>query len=188
MPDLPSVPLSAFDRFGATKSFLEQLVIEPPATGLYNIADRLISEALARNVPLAPEGDALLQRLAVRVLDDVHRFATDSMLRRAIVHRLLDTMPQGDVVLIADSLGSVAALSCLPYLPADTTIPLLITLGSPAAVDELQAETLLAGSAGADFPADRVHAWLNLVNVWDPVCRGAGLRGTSKALSRSHRR
>jgi hypothetical protein len=91
-------------------------------------------------------------------------------------------MPQGEVVLIAHSLGSVAALSLLPYIPATTTIPLLITLGSPAALDELQAETLLAGTAQADFPADRVHAWLNLVNLWDPVCRGAGLRGAFQGV------
>ncbi|MGI8794607.1 MAG: hypothetical protein ACR2H3_15775 [Acidimicrobiales bacterium] len=179
LPDLPSVSLSAFEGFAATKSFLEQLVIKPPTMGLFDIADKLLSEAVGRKVPFATEGDgdALLQSLAVRVLGDVHRFATNGMLRRAIVHRLLDAMPQGDVVLIAHSLGSVAALSLLPYLPAATTIPLLITLGSPAALDELQAETLLAGTAQADFPADRVHAWLNLVNRWDPVCRGAGLRG-----------
>jgi hypothetical protein len=43
LPNLPSVPLQAFERVATTRSLLEQVVIRPPKTGLWSVADRLFS-------------------------------------------------------------------------------------------------------------------------------------------------
>lgn len=175
-PARPAVPLASIASYAARNAALRELAMAPRKVGPFDVLNRGVREAskvllTMRRVPVTVD----LQALLVRLMADVSRFASDEDLRRAIVHRLLEGMPDGDVVLVAHSLGTVATLELLPYLPVTTTVKLLITLGSPAALDQLQEQTQLAGSR-APFPADRVDAWLNLVNAGDPVCLGAGLR------------
>ena len=177
-PDRPPVPLEAFERFAARKSVLEQLTRRPPAVGKFDLIDDQVSLFLRTltRVKLGVDADLNVQDVFVHFLRDIRRYAQDTRLRRAVVHRLLDSMPDGEVVIIAHSLGTIAVLEMLPLLPVTTFVPLLITLGSPAAVDQLHENPKLAGTDRAEFPADRVGAWLNLVNTWDPVCLGGGLR------------
>lgn len=175
-PDRPGVPLSSVESYAARNAALRELAVAPRPVGPFDLLNKGIREAsrillAMKRIPFTVD----LQSLLVRLMTDVTRFASDEDLRMAIVHRLLDGIPDGDVVLVAHSLGSVATLEMLPYLPKTTTVKLLVTLGSPAALDQLRDQAHLAGS-GAPFPADRVDAWLNLVNPGDPVCLGAGLR------------
>ena len=181
LPSLPPVPTPHGAEFEQTQRLLEELSVKPAKVGVFELTDQLVGALIAKRVPFVG-GDTLLQGLAVRAMDDVHRYATDSALRRAILHRLLDQLPTGDVVLFAHSLGSVAALGMLPYISVATRVRLLVTLGSPAALEVLRKEALLAGTPQADFPSDRVGGWLNLTNSWDPVSLGAGLRGSFSAV------
>ena len=175
-PERPAVPLSSVEAYAARNAGLRELAVAPRTVGPFDVLNKGVREAsrfllTMRRIPVTVD----LQSLLVRSMTDVSRFASDEVLRMAIVHRLLDGMPDGEVILVAHSLGTVATLEMLPYLPKTTTVRLLITLGSPAALDQLQEQTHLAGSR-APFPADRVDGWLNLVNPGDPVCLGAGLR------------
>ncbi len=176
-PARPQVPVEAVRAYAARNAALRELAVAPRAVGAFDVLNKGIREAsrvllAMKRIPVTVD----LQSLLIRTMTDVRRFASEESLRLCIVHRLLQGMPEGEVVLVAHSLGTVAALELLPYLPITTTVRLLITLGSPAALDQLQEQTDLAGS-GAPFPADRVEGWLNLVNSGDPVCLGAGLRG-----------
>lgn len=175
-PSRPSVPINAIAEYAARNAPLRELAVKPKTVGHFDVLNRGIRGAVW--FLLAPRGIPVtidLQDWLVKRMEDVARFATDEGLRQAVVHRLLEQMPDGDVVLVGHSLGSVAVLEMLPYLPSTTTVRLLITIGSPAALDQLQEHTNLAG-ARSPFPADRVKMWLNLVNPGDPVCLGAGLR------------
>ena len=176
-PGRPQVPVAAVKAYAARNAALRELAVAPRSVGAFDVLNKGIREAsrvllATKRIPVSVD----LQSLLIRTMSDVRRFAAEEDLRLRIVHRLLAGMPEDEVVLIAHSLGTVAALEMLPYLPPATTVRLLLTLGSPAALDQLQEQTQLAGS-GAPFPADRVEAWLNLVNSGDPVCLGAGLRG-----------
>jgi hypothetical protein len=176
-PDRPAVPVSSFEAYALRNAALRELAVSPRTVGPFDLLNKGIREAsrillTMRRIPVTVD----LQSLVVKLMTDVTRFASDEDLRLGIVHRLLEGIPDGDVVLVAHSLGTVATLEMLPYLPETTTVRLLITLGSPAALDQLHERAHLAGS-GAPFPADRIDSWVNLVNPGDPVCLGAGLRG-----------
>jgi hypothetical protein len=175
-PDRPAVPLSSVELYAARIAALRELAVTPRQVGAFDLLNKGIREAsrillMTKGIPVTVD----VQSVMVTLMTDVTRFASNEDLRMLIVQRLLDGMPDGDVVLVAHSLGTVATLEMLPYLPRTTTVRLLLTLGSPAALDQLQERAHLAG-AGAPFPADRVDSWLNLVNPGDPVCLGAGLR------------
>jgi hypothetical protein len=176
-PSRAAVPVSSFETYAARNAALRELAVAPRTVGPFDLLNKGVRDAsrillTMRRIPVTVD----LQSLVVKLMTDVTNFASDEDLRLRIVHRLLNGMPDGDVVLVAHSLGTVATLEMLPYLPETTTVRLLITLGSPAALDQLHERAHLAGS-GAPFPADRVDSWLNLVNPGDPVCLGAGLRG-----------
>ena len=175
-PERPALLPSIITTDAAGKAARRELAVTPRAVGPFIVPKKVISDAsrfllATKRIPVTVD----LQSLLISMMNDVSRFAVEEDLRLTVVHRLLDGMPDGEVVLVTHSLGSVATLQMLPYLPP-TTVRLLITLGSPSALDQLQEQAHLAGSV-APSPADPVERWLNLVDVGDPVCLGPERRG-----------
>lgn len=194
-PEKAPVGEGDYEAFRIRRSALETLAVRPAAVGAFARVNTVMAAvlkaataagsgvaagglpgvAMAALLKALPEMNVDLVELAVRRMADVAAFASDESLRRAIVHRILNSLPEGDVVLVAHSLGTVAILEALPFLSSRTTVRLLVTIGSPAAIDPLRANTRLAGDK-VPFPSERVNMWLNLVNAGDPVTLGAGLR------------
>lgn len=193
-PEVHPVLEEAYQAFRVRRAALEDLASRPPSTGGFERINGVASAAI-KAVPLVvgaaggpggnvvgaavsnamAQSDVDIKGQFLNRMSDVVMFATDETLRQAVVHRILDGMPEGDVVVVAHSLGSVAVLEALPYLSPGTSIRLLVTIGSPAALVDLRVHTRLAGDK-VPFPCDRVGLWLNLVNEGDPVTMGTGLR------------
>ena len=112
-------------------------------------------------------------------LKQVERYMTNEGLRGAILRRVLEHLPaDGEMVLVAHSLGSVIAIDLLDHLPADLKVKRLITIGSPAGSPFIHARTerLLKR-----FPYGTVGDWANLYGRGDVVTAGRGLAGTFPA-------
>jgi len=73
-------------------------------------------------------------------------------------------------VVIAHSLGSVVALEALHEFKVN--VDLMVTIGSPLGVDP---KWRRASIAPERFRWTRVGAWLNIVNLRDPVAWGCGV-------------
>lgn len=105
---------------------------------------------------------------------DVRDYKRSEVARASALHAVLRWIPKnGHMILIGYSLGSVVAHDLLLRLPKGTTVDLLVTLGSPLAINGF-GEARLKES----FPYDRVRAWVNLYDASDVVTvgRGAGAR------------
>ena len=106
-------------------------------------------------------------------LDDLGRYLDDDARRAAVLARVrtvVHAAPRPRIIL-AHSLGSLVAWDLIADPEID--IDLLITMGSPLALPLGEGFDTSAG--GADFPYDRVGAWLNVVHLLDPVTAGRGL-------------
>ena len=111
-------------------------------------------------------------RLIMTRMPEIQRYRANADLRAAVRARCLEQLPEGDLLLIAHSLGSVVAYDLLHYLPASTHIELLLTIGSPMARKPWR--STLAPYRG-HFPTASVTTWLNLVNTGDWVTGGDGI-------------
>lgn len=91
--------------------------------------------------------------------------------RIRVCNYVLETAGPGDFIVIGYSLGSVVAADLLGRLRDDQHIRLLVTIGSPlgAGAWDKTWNTL------RPFPYDKVDAWVNIYNQWDPVTMGVGL-------------
>lgn len=85
---------------------------------------------------------------------------------------MTDIPTEGEIVLVAHSLGSVIAIDLLKHLPLAVHVSRFVTLGSPANVDALHkgSERLLTR-----FPYARVDDWTNFFGHRDPITGGRGL-------------
>ncbi|QWC84933.1 hypothetical protein KLP28_15515 [Nocardioidaceae bacterium] len=95
--------------------------------------------------------------------------------RAATVARVLEHIPsEGDLVVVAHSLGSAVALDVLARLPRGVRVHGLLTIGSPAGRRDLH-----VGSDRFDLAERRVpvEVW---VNVWNPADVICGRRGVSR--------
>ncbi|GAA4707206.1 hypothetical protein GCM10023215_55030 [Pseudonocardia yuanmonensis] len=106
------------------------------------------------------------------VFRDVALYLEDDIVRRAVLDTVrADLPPDGEIVLVAHSLGAVVALDLLRELPAGRTVPLLVTAGSPLGLDAVQ-KRLLAG--GPERPRN-VGTWVNAWAAADAVAIGCPL-------------
>jgi hypothetical protein len=179
-PAAPPVPGEAVARYDARNAPLRGSVTRPPAISPVGVLEQAVDLgakfAFKGKIPVPGK---LAEKGIARLLKDVNLFVTSRPRQQAIIDRVLDCIPPGDVVIITHSLGTVVTLATLPYLPTDTHVRLLITAGSPAATETMQSSVNLAGApSSAPFPVDRVDTWLNLVDVFDPVTSGNGLGDT----------
>lgn len=105
-------------------------------------------------------------------MPEIYRYWERPDVRAAVRANCLEQMPDGDVILIGHSLGSVVAFDMLHYLPRTTHVELLLTIGSPMArrywreaLDEFRGR----------FPTSLVSTWVNLVSTGDWVTAGDGI-------------
>jgi hypothetical protein len=106
-------------------------------------------------------------------MPDVRAYATSDRTRRAVIDRIHEGLPtSGKAVLVAHSLGTVVALDLLHFLPDGLTVELLVTLGSPLALQPLRQELM---GAGFPWPYRHVSGWLNAYDPADFVTAGEAL-------------
>jgi len=115
-------------------------------------------------------------RLISLALREAHEYRSDKSKREAVWRTVLDALPDsGRITVLAHSLGSVVIVDLLKRLPADVSIDLLITMGSPLSTPRLWPN---ARNTIANFPYDRVDAWINLYGPMDIVTAGRGISVT----------
>lgn len=74
------------------------------------------------------------------------------------------------VVVVSHSMGTMIAYDVLRNCPDCPSVDLLITLGSPLGIAEIQDELKAVGRDSVDFPADRLSRWINIYDPLDPIC------------------
>ncbi|MEZ5119733.1 MAG: hypothetical protein R2720_14530 [Candidatus Nanopelagicales bacterium] len=111
-------------------------------------------------------------RFMLSRMPEIQRYQAQPQVRAAVRARCLEQLPKGDLVIVGHSLGSVVAFDLLHYLPKDTGVDLLLTIGSPMARKPWR--HTLAEFRG-QFPTGAVRTWINLVNTGDWVTAGDGI-------------
>ncbi len=97
-------------------------------------------------------------------------------MRSAVYRHVLAQLPQsGHIILVAHSLGSVVAAGLLRRLPAELTVDLFITIGSPLGIPRYRSHL---GALASSFPYRQVHRWLNVHGLRDFVTGGRGVAGS----------
>lgn len=112
-------------------------------------------------------------RIGPSVIKQVNRYVASDEVRGAVLRRILSHLPsEGEIVLVAHSLGSVIAIDLLDHLSPALHVSRFVTLGSPANVDALHkgSDRLLK-----KFPYDRVDDWTNFLGHGDLIPGGRGL-------------
>lgn len=111
-------------------------------------------------------------RMLMNRMPEVQRYRADPTVRAAVRASCLGQLPKGDLILVGHSLGSVVSYDLLHYLPKDSHVELLLTIGSPMARRPWR-ETLT--EYRRHFPTGAVSTWVNLVNKGDWVTGGDGI-------------
>ena len=125
--------------------------------------------------PRSPFDFAPKEWVTARILSrmpEIQRYRALSGVRAAVRARCLEQLPSGEVLLVGHSLGAVVSFDLVHYLPADTHVNLLLTIGSPMARRPWR--QTLAEYRGM-FPTAAVTTWVNLVNKGDWVTAGDGI-------------
>lgn len=108
-----------------------------------------------------------------RVFADVAAYLGRQSVRRTVLDTVMETWPADrPVVLVSHSLGTVVAMDLIHQLGPAAQVPLLVTAGSPLAMDSVYSR-LLAG--GVHRPAG-VGSWLNVWCSPDAVAIGCPMQ------------
>lgn len=161
---------------------LTKLEVEPSAD--YGSRKRRFGKALGIQERKSGRGglrspaDGRAVNAAIRfATGDVHRYRGDPDRKDAILRHVRRQLPEkGHVVLVGFSLGSVVALDLVRVLPPDLHVDLLLTIGSPLALQPLAGQLL---GAQYGFPEATVALWLN---VYDPNDIVTGRRALSATM------
>jgi hypothetical protein len=81
----------------------------------------------------------------------------------------LGAVDGGPHVVVAHSLGSVIAYDCLKRVADTKTVDLLITIGTPLGMSEIQDKMKPEWSKDDGYPGE-LPRWVNVVDRLDPVC------------------
>ena len=81
----------------------------------------------------------------------------------------LATVDDGPHVVVAHSLGSVIAYDCVKRVADTKPVDMLITLGTPLGLSEVQHKLKPEWSKADGYPG-RLPRWINVVDRLDPVC------------------
>jgi pimeloyl-ACP methyl ester carboxylesterase len=111
-------------------------------------------------------------RFLMSRMPEIQRYRAQPEVRAAVRARCMEQLPKGDLMIIGHSLGAVVAFDLMHYLPKDTHVELLLTIGSPMARRPWR--DTLAEFRG-QFPTGVVTTWVNLVNKGDWVTAGDGI-------------
>lgn len=133
-----------------------------------------IQPGLGADLPAGGVADELMPKLFA----DAAGYCASAERRNAIFARLLaEIPPNADLVIVAHSLGSVVAADLLYRLPEHTELRMLITLGSPLALEPLRKHLARRRQR---FPYEVVGPWINLCGTGDLV---TGFRGLSPVFA-----
>lgn len=116
--------------------------------------------------------DRAVALLISRVAAQADRYCRDARLRNAILRRVLADVPaDGELIIVAHSLGSVVAADLLYHLPGHARVKMVITLGSPLSLSQVRRHLTRLND---EFPFERTGPWLNAVGHYDlaTACRG----------------
>jgi pimeloyl-ACP methyl ester carboxylesterase len=111
-------------------------------------------------------------RQILRRMPEIQRYRSSPEVRSAVRMRCLEQLPAGEVLIVGHSLGAVVSFDLLHFLPKQTHVGLLLTIGSPMARKPWR-ETL--HEYRGQFPTAAVTTWVNLVNKGDWVTAGDGI-------------
>lgn len=101
---------------------------------------------------------------------DAQRYRKSEAARNRVLQHVLDELPaEGELVVLAHSLGSVVAVDLLSHLPESLFVSRLVTLGSPLALPGLWPGTKALQDR---FPYQRIGSWVNVLDGRDPVTGG----------------
>ncbi|MDJ0345033.1 hypothetical protein QMK19_14250 [Streptomyces sp. H10-C2] len=117
-----------------------------------------LGRVLARRFPFI--GDEFIRQFT----PDVHAYLLWEGIRNKINQLVVDDLGNGPTVVVGHSLGSVVAYWALTKPRPSTTVPLLVTLGSPLGLSSIKRHL--------PRPLARPHGvrhWLNASDVRDPV-------------------
>jgi hypothetical protein len=125
-------------------------------------------------------GDTLFEWVTKGFIRDTAAYFFDAAQRRAMQQRLIDVLARANkpVVLLAHSQGSIIAYDVLRRLDGRTPsrqplrVALLVTLGSPLGIDEVQRKL----TQPLRVPGG-VQAWANFADGLDPVALDKDLAG-----------
>jgi hypothetical protein len=111
----------------------------------------------------------IAERALIWDLKQVHRYFNDEAIRNAVTARILAKVEFDTRVLVAHSLGSVAAYEAACARP-DLPITTLVTLGSPLGIPNLMFERLRpAPVAGQGAWPQGIQRWTNIADTGDVV-------------------
>jgi pimeloyl-ACP methyl ester carboxylesterase len=108
-------------------------------------------------------------------LQEANRYRSSEHVRNRVLSEVISGLPEGELVVVAHSLGSVIAMDLLGVLPPNREIVRLITLGSPLGIPAMT--SYLTKRRRGEFPSHVVHSWLNALHPRDLVTGGRGLGG-----------
>jgi hypothetical protein len=95
--------------------------------------------------------------------------------RRELRQRLLNDLTEAagtaeKTIIVSHSMGTMVAYDVLRNVPACPPVEMLITLGSPLGIKEVQDELVSPDADGVDFPARKLEHWINIYDPLDPIC------------------
>ncbi|WP_280869201.1 serine protease [Streptomyces sp. MJP52] len=109
------------------------------------------------------------------VFRDVAAYLDDRDIREEVLACVLETVPQeGELVLVAHSLGTVVGMDLLTRLSPGVRVVHLTTAGSPLGMDSVYRRLLADGTGRPGKVADWLNAWCPT----DPVAIGCPLADT----------
>ncbi|WP_401743725.1 hypothetical protein [Stenotrophomonas geniculata] len=112
-------------------------------------------------------------RIAIKAIRQAYFYLSNKIVRTEIDNLVRPHLEVDDSVIVAHSLGTVVAFNLLRELAAtkpNIQIPLLVTVGSPLAITEVQ--RWIGGDFG--IPTN-VSSWMNFYDKGDPVTLGRPL-------------
>lgn len=126
--------------------------------------------------PLSAVPHGVVNLFVRRFFEQAHRYISSAARRHAIYKHIIDQIPpDGDLVIIAHSLGSVVAADLLYHLPPHVRVKLLVTIGSPLSHEMLRRHL---NRLKDTFPFSSVEAWMNVIGHHDYVTMSRGVAGT----------
>lgn len=80
--------------------------------------------------------------------------------------------PKEPIVVVSHSMGTMIAYDCLMRVPDCPSISMLMTIGSPLGIDEIQEKLKPEWSRSNGFPSEKIsEKWINVFDPLDAVSR-----------------
>jgi hypothetical protein len=134
---------------------------------------RTVAQML-RMVANTPYFGRKAQNLVIWFLKQVHRYVSETTVRRSAQEALMTAITSDTHVIIGHSLGSIVAYEVLCER-TDLKVDTLITIGSPLGLPALLSRLLPPADKGGKWPGQIRH-WVNIADSADIVALARNLR------------